>query len=101
MECPSGTCVQSPPGVCGLVLERVANTGAVWASGENSRIGLLFFKVFVLFSQGFAHIGKDTYPLSLGLQVCKMFVLWGVLKIKPISTHCEILGRKMLEKCKA
>ena len=89
--------VQSPPGVCGVVLEGAANTGTGQTSGKSGRVRL--FKGLILFSQGFAGVGKNTYPLSVSLPVRKRLVLWVVLKIKPIYTHCGILGRKMLEKC--
>lgn len=87
--------VQSPPGVCGVMLDGAANTGIVQASGKSSRVRL--FKGLILFSPGFAGVGKNTYPLSVCLPVCRRLVLWGVLKIKPIYTHCGILGRNMLE----
>lgn len=52
--------MQTPPGVCGVVLEGAANTDIVQASGKSSRVKL--FKGLILFSQGFAGVGKNTYP---------------------------------------
>lgn len=59
--------------VCGVVLEGEANTGIVQATGKSSRVRL--FKGLILFSQGFAGVGKITYPLSVGMHVCKRLVL--------------------------
>lgn len=64
--------VQSPPGVCGVTLERAANTGIVQASGKSSRIRL--FKGLILFSPGFAGVCKNTYPPSVSLPVCNRLV---------------------------
>lgn len=66
--------VQSPPGVCGVMLERAANAGIVQASGKSSRVRL--FEGLILFSPGFAGVGKTTYPPSVSLPVCKRHVSW-------------------------
>lgn len=89
--------VQSIPS-CGVVFEGTTNTSTLQATGKSSRVRL--FKGLILFSQGFAGVGKTAYSLSVGLSVRKRLVLWGVLRIKPIYTYCGIQGRNMLEKCK-
>lgn len=71
--------VQSPHGVCEVVLEGTANAGIVQASGESSKVRL--FKGLTLCSQGLAAVSKPKSPLSGSLPVYKRLVLGGVLKI--------------------